>query len=468
MEKIWYKDHPMKDFKRVRLYFIVILLCFFLSYGCSSQKSRTDEHFINSTSVTVASLSITPEPSLEKTQSPTKSPNDSTRKPSLTPTVFQSENSILICKQKGEPSSPPEGFGLNGSIVYLDNSMDVFYSVGGMPLKYSKLPISKDTKYQVIGFSPDGEWFAYFPKPNAEGGKIISLEINLLSSSGEKRAISVPLDIFVSHSDGQLQVTGWSTIDRRWLNNNLIFLYVYLHSSFSEIGSDLPGIMDPFLSIWRDDLIKAVQDGNYDHDIKFSGDLTRVLFTNNEGIVLRNLSLKFTKLIDNNKQLIQSGAGPSGPFFEWSPDNTRFVYGLKVSKPEYRKVILMTRDGELIKEILPPQYSNQSLIFLPGALDWSPDSKMIAITGEIYNTETKMVETKILYVYNLATGDFVYQCPLTYYESLPSSFWSPDSRYLVPFAKDPSSSILLYEINTGDVIKLSDQGTVAGWSDKFK
>jgi hypothetical protein len=458
----------MKEFKRLCLYFSGILLCFFLLYGCSSRKSGTDEHFINPTSAIATSLSITPEFPLEKTPLSTKLPNDEPRKPSLTPTIFQSENSIPICKQKGSPFSPPEGFGLNGSIVYLDNSMDIFYSVGGMPLKYSKLPIPESTKYQVIGFSPNGEWFAYSSKSKEEGGKITSLDMNLLSSSGEKRAIKAPFDIFVSHSGEQMQVTGWSTIDRRWLNNNLIFLYVYLNSSSSEIGSDFPGILDPFLSIWRDDLINAVQDGNYNHDIKFSGDLTRVLYTSNKGIVLRNLDLKSMKLIDNNKQLIQSGVGPSGPFFEWAPDNTRFVYGLKVSTPEYRKIIMMTRDGELIKEIFPPQYSNQALIFLPGALDWSPDSKMIAMTGEIYNTDTKVVETKILYVYNVAAGDFVYQCPLSYYDSLPSSFWSPDSRYLVPLAKNPSSPILLYEINTGDVIKLVEQGTVVGWSDKFK
>jgi hypothetical protein len=126
---------------------------------------------------------------------PTQTPLTATSIPTSSPTTQAiatgtpefKEGIIPVCSGEGKAVSLPEGFGVDGMLVYQLDYIQGLYTLGGKPLSRGQLPVDSDQEAIVYGFSPDGKRLAYalVHRGGYQGTWLETPYISLLSSSGE-------------------------------------------------------------------------------------------------------------------------------------------------------------------------------------------------------------------------------------------------------------------------------------------
>jgi WD40 repeat protein len=397
----------------------------------------------------------TPTVTLPPTQ--TKTPTTSIRTIPIT-------NTIPTCPGNGILIQPPAGFGLPGTIIYQGEKVlhgdyiegtyitgAGLYSVGGSPLIYSKLPVDQTQKYDVFGVSPDGNWLAFSPVSYDSEGNVIygDPKIGLLSASGEVIENTLASSgIYREIPEGFLQ-GGLGFGD--WINNDLLYGYYWFRVRPELTLSRYEGrssVIDPFKGVVISDLLTNLDNLDASQSMAFSPDMRRVLYRSTDGLVLYNLVN--SQAIWSEKVLIPQ----FGVRIDWSPDSLFVAYAVQGITQNNTSVSILTHDGRQETIILDPSDGYQMW-----SMSWSPDSQNLAFA---INNEADELS---VYIYNLQTSQYVYQCPIVGTDFIGDLYWSPDTQYLAyGYFGTP---IQVLNLHTGDIFELADIGVPVGWSDKF-
>lgn len=432
--------------KNRRLLFFIVTLSVLWSSCVETTDSATNE----STTQTPAYLSSTTEDLTSFVLATVTA--ESTALP--TSTDVNSTSAIPICPKHGVQTSPSDDFGIPGTIVY-QKDLQGLYTVGGDPLAYSKLPVSEEQKYFAFGFSPDGNWFAFSPVEYSSTKEIVfdSPKVILLSANGERIEHTFSVKDFTDELPLEYHFAGFSGYSH-WISDTLIYAALYSMTSTSphHIDDTSFKVLDPFAGVWREDLLEDLPEDSHSLEKGISPDLTRMLYEDRVGVVLKNL--EDGREIWHDKAL---NSAVVGPLIFWSPDSETAAYAnvLFVS-PEERTVVLISRDG-IAKPIMGPTLSLSELSVTD--VRWSPDGHYLALL-------TVKDEELSVFIYDVEAEKYISQCPIAKYTDLmPKLIWSPDNRYLAYAGLD--YPLIIMDVKSGETIKLADDAQAVGWSDKF-
>jgi len=322
--------------------------------------------------------------------------------------------------------------------------------------------VDADQEAIVYGFSPDGKWLAYalVHRGGYQGTWLETPSISLLSSSGEH--IEQPVDINTLEN-GLTECCTYPLAGGAWfgywINNNL--LYTEIQTIFEDGGIlfSVPAIYDPFKNEWQFDWFRDLPD-HYEvmgsriknHEVGFSPDLNQVLYpTDPTGLRLRDLNVGTSIWSD------PSFLNYSAEFIRWSPDS-QLVAAANFApiEPKDRRLLLISQDGE-VNQIADATYPSPEFSIID--ISWSPNGRYLAVIDS--------QDVPILYLFDLQSNRYLYRCPLPGIDrTVVRSIWSPDSVWIA-FSTKLSSPLFILNVQTGEVIKLLEEGMVAGWSDKF-
>jgi hypothetical protein len=441
-------------------------LLFFL-VGCVPNNNSTmvtrQPDLLNNGTISEQSGSITPS-IIEKTTEDVK--KTKTRTPTIqkfvTPTTTLSQmEDMSVCLDNGRPAPPSKDFGINGNIVYRGPNGKGLYTVGGVPLVYSRFPVPQNQDYELWGFSPDGKTLAFLPIVQIKGlPHIINPIISLLNPNGRVENIAANMTPIKAEIPQGTYLYRWINKPGNWFTNNLINLNIEYAGETRTFT--IHRVFDIVNNMWSEYLINNLP-GQADYsEVGFSPDLTRALYTKylqNDGsyqVVLWNLV--------NGKEIAHyPGAFPEWSGVRWSPDNSKATYISNLH--EDISLFLVGRDSGERQEIQLPSLVKTGQITNPLSISWSPDSQFIAISSSLYpNNEN--VSSITYYIYDTKKHKLIYSCPSQ--GSGSDIYWSPDSKFIVPTdVINSTNELILYDIQTGGVIKIADNAIVGGWSDKF-
>jgi WD40 repeat protein len=444
-------------------FFLFLMICLLSITGCQSinvdaDVTRSSTQPLTPTENTFyLSPSDTPtDPSNETltvTVTPTVKPTNITY---LTVGPSKTTGSVPICQGNGKVLPKPDNFSIDGTIVY--HTYDMFsglYTYGGNPLHQSQLPVDQSNSYEVFGFSPDGKWLAYMPIPPGAFEQLWEREFKweyfdlfLLSDSREKIEHKMDFSKFNLNMPKD-EFSQQGPLGNVWINDHLIYTNLMSvtkeKSDITGFHSHYPAVFDPFSGTWYQELIAEFPDEGISK-IAFSSDLSRALYYKPPNrIVLWNLSGK--EVIWENNDLISS---VSSLELKWSPDDSMAIIANRYKKiPGIFEFYLMTRNGEINRIIANSNYPTQD--FYPIYIEWSPDSRLIAMSN--FNE---------VYIYDVGKDSYLFVCP---FNSPSNMIWSPNNRYLA--MGEGFESLRILDIENGNVIELIPYGIPVGWSATF-
>ncbi len=437
-----------------------IILALLLSACTLISPSETKPPISNipSTSVPPQAFTVTPPPYPTRMVDISHLPPTQTKQPTTSVQTVTNKGPIPVCSGRGIPKQPQVDFGLPGTIIY--QGEEIFHgmyvggpgmkTVGGSPLTYSQLPVNQTQRYDVFGFSPNGNWLAFSPVSYDFEGNVIygNPKIVLLSASGEK------VENVLDTSSIQSTIPeGYLLGDfdfGYWINNDLLYGYFnirvwpeFLLSSYEGRSS----VIDTFSGVLIPDVITKLDNTNSNQSMGFSPDMSRVLYQSSDGFTLFDLIYNHT--IWSAKVQI-----PYGVQIDWSPDSSYVAYAVLGDSINRGLVSILSREGEM-ETILSDSFSGYQV----GSIKWSPDSRNLALTLKSEAGEQSA------FIYNLQYSQNIYQCPILGENFIGDVFWSPDAEYIAYgyFGK----SMVVLNLQTGDVFELGKIGVPVGWSDKF-
>jgi hypothetical protein len=387
---------------------------------------------------TVTSTTVVPLPTTTSTSLPLP-----TATPPL-PTYL-----ALMCERTRLESVEEHVPGLRGILAYVvpadpgwergDGQSGI---VGGTPLQ-SRLfpPISN---IEVIGFSPDGNWFAY----NKSSGQPSQLEplVYLLSSQGQTVITSMP-----AKAEDE-------TLSRfmTWISDSLLLIQYYKLPS-DRLGTaviDSYAIIDAFTGEERNEFLENLSYWDRWTRPYFSPDMTRAVYVTDSrsplGTSLALWDIERQTLLRSKE--FRSGLGVEENYIGgrgliqtafWAWDSSRFVFTTREPTPDPENErqyssYLVDRDGVTERLLVTsPTFSD---VMVLGGL-WSPDGRFI--------------------YYFIHGNSFVYDLALNQVIDLCANYsthvaWSPDSTYLAYVGRvNEELHLLLFNIYTGEVSSVS-------------
>ena len=451
-----------------RLKWLICLIIAVLAVGCNFHGGRPTRTQEVSPTVTIPQIRPSATPGAPQQPSPTQ-PNimatpSSTYAPVITVTPTSTAMEIPVCPAQGQLISQPADFGIPGALAYQQSMYFGLFTIGGQPLQQGV--INAEQSVVVYGFSPDGRWLAYAPEiPRAEDKIEFGTPKMVLLSATRTRIEQV---INVNGLEEELQARccccqGDEFFDSagEWINDRLIYLRLGATAELDGgMVSTLPKVFDPFTGNWQDQWFNSLPD-LYTitiayvglESIKLSPDLTRVLYpAQSGGLILRDVTQ--AEMIRTWSRL--DFPAPWGEYIEWSPDSAYVVaanFGMELRD---RRVWLIERDGD-VTDLLKGSGSVGEV--LVGGFSWSPDSRYLIFADEVADGN--------LYLYDVLTRQYVYQCPLPgSTQGMLEFFWSPDQQWIA-YSDLPDGSLHLLNVQTGEVIRLLDGAYPVGWSETF-
>jgi WD40 repeat protein len=374
---------------------------------------------------------------------------------------------IAVCGGKGQISSPPDNFGITGTIVYQIDNHKGLYTIGGTLLTQGKI-VDQQQDVNVYEFSPDGNWLAYANLLDFAQDKIVysTPVMILLKANGER--IEQRINITGLEEELQKRCVGcegyhfWGSFGE-WINNSLMQLYLGATDNFGP-SAYLPKFFEPWSGIWQDQWFEGLPDlytitpiqGGF-HRIQLSPDLSRTLYPAEHGGITLWDNTQGTEIWSDSQF-----ENDYGEYIEWSPDS-EMVAAVNNFYQEKHRLLLITRDGEVTELV---NASTPQPDFYAGSLSWSPDSRYLAFTARTGNLD--QIGEVYLYLYDTQTKSYVYRCPLPGINDITNAglVWSPDGQWIA-YQEQPFSAMRLLNVQTGEITELLDNSRPIGWSDTF-
>lgn len=428
----------------------------FLFIGCSSTLTgEATPPLLSAESEELQPVTVVPTSIQERTTfpivTPTASPLDSTPIiPTSTSTVIPTATTAptpvlpdadfsLMCS--GQHNLLEEGEGLIGMLAYvsLDHASwpptdDQTGIIGGASLHSQRFPPFQDI--EVIGFSPDGNLFAFAKLMPGEIGRLQSA-IHLISSDG--KTIETPISV----PEGP-NIYWFGT----WISNELIMIQtIHLpETGFGSYSVDSFSIYNAFTGEKRQDLFDSLPDQAPWLRVYFSPDMTRAVYFSDprssfgESIILWDIekqTILWQAAFQSAFGVEETSLGYSG--FDqtafWAPDSSAFVFttfNANVDNEHQYSSTLVSRDGDE-KRVLLSSPTFESTMVLGGL--WSPNGRFIYyFFGNSY-------------VYDLAKNEVTTLC-----SNFSSYFaWAPNSESIAyPEIIDDENYLVVYDIFTAE------------------
>lgn len=383
------------------------------------------------------------------------------------PTVIEVQTLIPVCQGLGKSIPYVDNIGFNSTIIYQSIDRRELHAIGDTPITTSQLPIPNTHMLGILGISPDGNWLAYSPEDeftDDEKPYLDKISVNLLSVTGDILEYEYDVTQFIPEIDPERQFIGIGG-PAYWINNQLIYLTLYSQSqitSTSQLAFPLSKILNPFKGVWINDLTDELPSYGVWRMTGWSPDLERVIYEYSEKPVLDSDLVLWDRTRSEELWRDTEFPIPYGAIIEWSQDSSMVAYTNYSAPWEIdRRVFIASRNGESRKPITNETYPIPGIEFQN--FNWSGDSRYLAMVGFLREGETKV---NTLFIYDTISDQFTLQCPINdIKDSIWDIFWSPDNRYIGYTAwKGPINIIDLHE---GVTIRLVDEGTAIGWSDKF-
>lgn len=367
---------------------------------------------------------------------------------SITPTISHTptpEERIQSCQNPDLPNAIDNRFGFPGVLAVVVYPEDV-YLYGGLPLQERRLQGLLANRAIPVGFSPNGQWFAYATGLPSKGETV---SIHLLSASGQEQSRVLPSLVPPQEGTGA-GTWAWA----RWIGDGHILAQIYRQNDPRDL---IFAVLDPLMGQWRHNLSNEVSAPSARTSFAVSPDLTLVVYTVTENtLVLWDLT--------NQRDLWQlndffdtflSEAGSRTVSVIWNADSSWFVFndmeleGDASDLTAYR-VYRVDRDGAHITTISKHGMWNLAL---------SPDGRYL-----VGRTEEG------LHIYDVRLAKQVAICPIvTGGRLIP--FWSPDGRHLayerdLGDQADPNMAIEVWDLPTGTITRLLVRNSIfiGGWS----
>ncbi len=440
-----------------KLCLLFTILCISLLIGCVSSWPNKDNIPLptqSNTVVTQVSITNTPTSHLTSVAPATILPTVATTPVLLsTGTPPISTNLALMC-DKTELESV-EGFvtGLNGILAYVvpantrwERGEGQSGIIGGTPLQSRQFP--PVSNIDVIGFSPDGKWFAY-AKPLDQPGRSEPF-VYLLSDEGQTIITLMP-------EKAENETLFWFAT---WISNDLIMIQ-YNKISTNNGGTyvvDSYAIIDAFTGEDHNELLENLIYWDSWTTPYFSSDMTRVVYVTDSrsplgtSLVLWDTehqtilwSKSFHSIFGVEEDYIGSRGFNQTVF--WAPDNSSFIFttGESVSenKPNYSSYLV---DREGITEHLLVSSPNFSDVMVLGGI-WSPDGR---------------------FIYYFHGNSFIYDLALNQIIELCANYstyvaWSPNSSYFAYVGRENQEPyLLIFNIYTGEISNVGALDDVVG------
>jgi len=325
------------------------------------------------------------------------------------------------------------------------------------------LQFPSDNWAKEIGFSPNGQWFAYgtgFPPsgfPNT---------IYLFSAQGEIIR-QIPPGILPNPMDPQ--AGGWTST--RWLNDELMLISIF--NGTKEYREFFLALLDPFTGVWHQSFLDNLPDRYDQAAVQFSPDLTRVMYVREPdeefrySLVLWSLETK-TELWRRegfqNNAMIRGAQGGDTDTLAWSRDSLliAFVDWVPTSGGGEGQLYVIDRNGKNLKIL------NSSLQLGNGTygLSWSPNGHYLAAVSPLAKDPMK----RGIVIYDVETNNAIDMCPLAEDDNPVNRtgngriIWSPNGQYLAyGTGWDPlsdSDGIVLLDVYSGEIFLLKQGARV--------
>ena len=433
--------------KTLQTSFRVIILILFLTTCSSEPRSTISSVFTKTTNSLPSSTFVPPTNAI-----PTKT------EPVFIPTSTSAKDveGVKTCRDSGKPISANDNFNLSGSILtanHLQNKYSLIVGPG-LIVQYLSIPWLSD----IVGFSPNGEWIAWLEKERLK-------EISL---TGRGNEVEIDIEFLKAKVPKEAVLAGW--LNRYWRNTTQMYLqFAYYDSPDVLTSSVLEGYLDPFTGQWQNPWIESLPlksdgptfispDGN--RVFYFSNDLSGKLF------ILFNKSKDVELWSKPDSDNLSSGLMDyrlAPHMGGWSPDSSKFAF-VDPTK-DGNGIRILSNDG---KEITYFQTMNRDIA--PYGLKWSPDSRYLTYVD--YSPKTKdIAPSKTILIYDTTQKEPAFRCPVYYegkndHDANVHLEWSPDNGYIA-YTYFPQSPLILIDVNKGDVIQLSENVSLLGWSDKY-
>lgn len=320
--------------------------------------------------------------------------------------------------------------------------------IGG-PLLQAR-PFPPETAVRVIGFSPDGRWFAYMKDDDSHPSGVEPF-VYLLSVEGQQLKTALPLDM----------VAGKPYLGFSWISNELLMIQ-YISLPASGFGSYLVesyAIFNAFTGEDGQDILDGLPYRDQWQAPYFSPDMTRAAYLSQsydqEGIflILWDLSQQtilwatpFHSIFGGEETI---GLGGFSQAIFWSADSQAFIYSAATqddNSDEAYASYLVDRDGAEARLLL--HSADPTEVMSAGGF-WSPDGRFV------YTSSDGGL------IYDLAIDEIVAQCGN---ETSNRVVWSPDSQYLASIiAHDDSTYLHLFHLYSGEMRTLGKVKTVDGF-----
>lgn len=361
------------------------------------------------------------------------------------------------CPSRGVILSIQPVSGFPGIIVYYKGSERTMMIAGGD--EFSKKELSYvGPESELVGFSPDGQWLAFWDLP---------AKFRVISSTGEERTVIAdpqPLIRLVPEGTGLKQISQVT-----WLNDQDVSFFVD-NPREDDTRFSFAAFFDLFASDW------VLLDSFSVEYFKSNGraipspDLTRSFFVDRlpDGrpvLLLLNRTTQeilWMKVGVSNFSIIES---VPLDYLVWSRDSSKAAF-VDYKEGITNSIAIISREGDVIAEFPMDEMNGVSFV------RWSPDGRYLAlgITQTIALNPDFLVSSMI-FIYDSESGKMNLSCPIPDSLKIEDISWIPNTPYIIYYAIESgggSGRIILLDLVTGMANEIDQNVTrYGGWSEKF-
>jgi hypothetical protein len=388
-----------------------------------------------------------------------------TPEPTATSKVTLSESLVIpVCTGQGDALTNLENLAMTGTLWYKQlYPLNEIYRFDTEKRVSELFPReSKDApQTHVLGFSPDGQWMAYLAYDIDTSVFTNTMNITLLSSTGENFVAAMDLRVFANElEDGYWDVAGTNL--SYWVNDHLIYAQLFLENDGPPTSNALlPVLFDPFTREWQLEAIFLSPGRDKYDELALSPDMSRALYNVvlGEGMVLYNVGEKQEIWRDEEFRSVWPET-----LIRWSPESAFAAYGDNFPSTLQRVgVYLVSRDADGgRKQIFDGSFGYRGTFFY-----WSPNGRYLAIMTENYADEGNTFE---LFVYDVAEDHYVVRCPVKIDPWRFYVVWAPDNTQIVygnspPITPEENRTMQLFDLPSGQTYDLGiAEAYPIGWT----
>ena len=363
---------------------------------------------------------------------------------------------IIACQGQGALEEMGPDFGFPGTLVYFDTLLKKTVFFSGVTHQVWDAPLT-DASYDLIGFSPNGEWLAY---------QSYQATFHLFSSDGKKFEFDAdpePLMAILPESK-DLKPPVWPA----WVSDHVIAMAVINPQEYDPFYHFM-AYLDPFTKEW---LLLDVYSLNdfflYGRGIP-SPDLSRIIYfpfvqNGNQYLTLVDVTTKeeLRALYNYSNFFVTEGAPYN--YIAWTNGSEKVAF-MDHNYESKLMLSIWSRDGKVIHEFLLDDYDDASV------LRWSPDGNYLALGVSRRKGDSPLDVTYSILIYDQNLKQIIFSCPVTGDFYVRDLVWVSDEPAIV-YSSDNGSyeqgRLIYLDFSDGISTLIAENVRgFGGWSSEF-